>query len=120
MSHLVSPEHIQAENRRYYTFINLAFILAVITGVEIVIIFLPIPKGIIVASLIILSVIKFIGVILWFMHLIYDKFLLTLLFFVGLIIAVGITAALLLLLGPEDIAEPVEITALYESISTTS
>ena len=112
MSHPVSPEHIQTENRRYYSFINLALILAVITGTEIVIIFLPITKEVVMTTLIVLSAVKFAGVILWFMHLIYDKWLLTLLFLTGLAMALGIGIALLFILSPQDVASPVEVSAM--------
>ena len=76
--------------------------LAVLTSIEIVIIFLPFASWVIISSLVVLSVIKFFCVILWFMHLIYDKLLCTLLFLAGLIIAVATTTALLLLFVSND------------------
>ena len=75
------------ENKRFYTFINIAFFLAVLTGIELLIIYVPFPTWIIWAVLIGLSLVKFFCVILWFMHLIYDHRFLTLLFMAGLLIA---------------------------------
>jgi hypothetical protein len=53
--------------------------------------------------LVVLSLIKFACVIAWFMHLIYDKLLLTLVFMSGLIIATGTVAALMLLFSAGDV-----------------
>lgn len=104
MSHAGSYEELLAtEGQRYHTFINIALFLAAITGVEIVIIFLPFSYALILGTLAILSVVKFICVILWFMHLIYDKMLLLLLFVVGMVLATGTMIALLALLDPEDV-----------------
>ena len=75
------------ENKRFYTFINIAFFLAVLTGIELLIIYVPFPTWIIWTVLIGLSLVKFVCVILWFMHLIYDHRFLTLLFMAGLLIA---------------------------------
>ena len=107
MSSTSSINHLQQENNRYYTFLNLAYFLAVITGIEILIIILPFSKAVIISSLVVLSVVKFFAVILWFMHLIYDKCLLIALFLFGLILAVGTVIALLLLADPGDVAPPV-------------
>ncbi|WOO39471.1 cytochrome C oxidase subunit IV family protein [Rubellicoccus peritrichatus] len=96
-------ELIRQESQRYHTFINLALFLAVLTGIEIVIIFLPWPFWIIMTVLVVLSVIKFVCVILWFMHLIYDKMLCLYLFVTGLILATGTMIALLALFHTEDL-----------------
>lgn len=104
MSHALSHDQIlREENKRYHTFLNIAMILAVITGIEIVIIFIPFAYWILLTSLVVLSTIKFIFVIMWFMHLIYDKMLLFLLFMSGLILATGTMVALLLLFHPSDV-----------------
>lgn len=94
---LIPEEHRKAETDKYYHFINLGLFLAVLTGIEIVIIFFPWNPYLVFWLLVILSVVKFFCVIAWFMHLIYDKLLLTLVFFTGLIIGTGTVAALLLL-----------------------
>jgi cytochrome c oxidase subunit 4 len=64
-------------------------LLAVITGVEIVAIGLPFARVLLVSALIILSIVKFLFVIFYFMHLRWDKVFCTILFFIGLILAGG-------------------------------
>jgi cytochrome c oxidase subunit 4 len=86
------------EEQKYHAFINLAMILAAITGIELVLVYLPINHILIFTILIILSLLKFIGVIAWFMHLIYDKLLLTLAFGTGLVIATGTVIALMFIM----------------------
>lgn len=91
------PALLAEETRRYHHFITLALWLAIITGVEIVAIFIPVPAGVILASLAVLSVVKFFAVVLWFMHLIYDHKLLFWLFTMGLVLACATFTALVLL-----------------------
>ena len=79
----------ESEDRKFHAFVNLALFMAAITSVELVIIFVPIANVIIVVTVITLSAVKFFGVILWFMHLVYDKVLCSVLFLMGFIIAVG-------------------------------
>ncbi len=98
MSHPATyAELLNQENQRYHAFINLALFLAVLTGIEIVLIFIPFPFWIIMSMLVILSAVKFVAVILWFMHLIYDKLLCLYLFTAGMILATGTMIALLAL-----------------------
>jgi cytochrome c oxidase subunit 4 len=94
---------IRQENQRYHTFINLALILAMLTGIEIILIFLPWPFWLLMTILMVLSTVKFIAVILWFMHLIYDKILCFWLFMSGLVIAAGTMIALIALADRKDV-----------------
>jgi cytochrome c oxidase subunit 4 len=77
-------------------------LLAVITGVEIVAIGLPFATWFLVTSLVVLSVVKFLFVIFYFMHLRWDKAFCTILFFIGLVLAGGTMWALLHLFATED------------------
>jgi len=100
----VDREFLIAEQKKYFTFMNLAFLMTALTGIELVIIFLPFPGSILIfGSLIFLSLIKFIGVIFWFMHLIYDGKLLTLIFLFGMVLAAGTSAALLLIFSDDHV-----------------
>ena len=92
-----------SENDKYHAFVNLALMLSAVTGVELVLVYLPFHEGLLYGTLITLSVFKFAGVIAWFMHLIYDKLLLTLAFGAGLAIAFGTFTALLFLLSPDNV-----------------
>jgi cytochrome c oxidase subunit 4 len=100
----VSPksEHDE-ENKKYHTFVNLALILAAITGIELVLVYLPLNTIFITVVLITLSLFKFVAVIAWFMHLIYDQLLLTLVFGAGLAIAAGTVVALMFLMSPSHV-----------------
>ena len=103
-SHATTQAEILVEEaRRYHTFVNMALLLSVLTGTGIVIIFTPLPGWIMLTALITLAFIKFMCVILWFMHLLEDPPLLTVLFLAGLTLAVGTLLALLGLFSPKDV-----------------
>jgi cytochrome c oxidase subunit 4 len=104
---------LREERKRYFTFMNLAFLMTALTGIELVLIYLPFPsQPIIYFTLIFLSLIKFIGVIFWFMHLLWDKAFLTIVFLFGMLIASGTIAALLLLFS-EGYVDPA--MGIYEA-----
>ncbi|MDQ8207810.1 hypothetical protein QEH52_09830 [Coraliomargarita sp. SDUM461003] len=86
--------HKDSETDKYHTFVNLALGLAAITGVELVLVYLPFNSTFIFTVLLTLSLFKFVAVIAWFMHLLYDKLLLTLAFGTGMAIATGTFVAL--------------------------
>lgn len=92
----IAPDtgHQDSENAKYHTFVNLALALAAITGVELVLVYIPFHPAFIFTVLLTLSLFKFVAVIAWFMHLIYDKLLLTLAFGTGMAIATGTFVAL--------------------------
>jgi cytochrome c oxidase subunit 4 len=87
---------------KFQIFVQIAMVLAVITGVEIVIVYLPLLKWLVVTTLVVLSVVKFMFVIFYFMHLRWDKLFCTILFFIGLVLAVGTSMALLALFSSND------------------
>ena len=89
------------ESSKFQIYVQIAMLLAVITGVEIIGVYLPFAKWIIVTALVVLSVVKFMYVIFFFMHLRWDKPFCTILFFIGLILATGTAWALLMLFGAE-------------------
>ena len=89
--------HIIEESKKYFTFFNLSLFLIAVTGIELVIIYFPITTWIVYTALVILSVLKFAGVVWWFMHLRWDRALCTVLFLMGFVLALGTVTALLLL-----------------------
>ena len=89
------------EKSKFHTFVQLAMYLAIITGLEIVIIFLPFSYSVLFTTLAVLSAVKFLAVIFWFMHLIYDRALCTIIFFIGLALGGGTLAALLALFSTD-------------------
>jgi cytochrome c oxidase subunit IV len=90
------------DDGKFHLFVQIAMILAVITGIEIVLIYIPFAKWLIVTSLVVLSLVKFLMVIFWFMHLKFDKAFCTILFFIGMVLASGTVAALMLLFSARD------------------
>ena len=86
------PAHAQS---RYHIYVQIAMILAIITGVELLLIFLPFPKPLLIGGLVLLSAVKFLFVIFFFMHLRWDRVFCTILFFIGLVLAGGTMWALL-------------------------
>src|SRR5882762_8805608 len=112
-SHSPAAGHAHAsEPSKFHIFVKIAMILAVITGAEIVLIFLPFAKWLIVSSLVVLSIVKFMFVIFVFMHLKWDKIFCTILFFIGLVLASGTVWALLQLFG-SDAGKPLTAAALF-------
>lgn len=104
--------HGHAEASKFHIFVQLAMILAVITGVEIVLIYLPLVKWLVVTSLIVLSLVKFMLVIFIFMHLKWDKLFCTILFFIGLVLAGGTVAALMAIFSGHD-SVPLKAQEIY-------
>ncbi len=110
-----SPAHSAADHGegKFHLFVQVAMILAVITGIEIIIIYLPFANWLLITSLVILSAVKFLYVIFIFMHLKWDKAFCTILFFIGLILAGGTLWALLALHGAKD---SVPVGPAYEQV----
>ena len=77
------------EQSKFWFFVQIAMLLAVITGLELV------------TVLVVLSTVKFMFVIFYFMHLRWDKAFCTILFFIGLVLAGGTMWALLKLFSAD-------------------
>ena len=99
------------EPSKFHFYIQIAMILAVITGIEVVLIYLPIVKWLVVTTLIVLSTVKFMFVIFYFMHLRWDKVFCTILFFIGLVLA-SFTMYALMELFASDAGKPLTAAAL--------
>ena len=99
------------EPSKYHFYIKVAMILSVVTGLEVVLVYLPLPKAPVVTALVLLSAGKFMAVIFYFMHLRWDKVFCTILFFIGLVLAGGTMWALLHLFGA-DASKPLSAAAL--------
>jgi cytochrome c oxidase subunit IV len=86
---------------KFQIYVQIAMLLAVITGVEIMCVYLPFAKWLLVTTLVVLSAVKFMFVIFFFMHLRWDKPFCTILFFIGLVLAGGTMWGLLQLFAAE-------------------
>jgi cytochrome c oxidase subunit 4 len=100
------------EQSKFGLYIEIAMLLAVITGLELVTVYLPFMKWLLVTVLVVLSTVKFMFVIFYFMHLRWDKAFCTILFFIGLVLAGGTMWALLKLFGA-DASKPLS-TAMMD------
>jgi cytochrome c oxidase subunit 4 len=103
--------HAHADENRFWAYVQIAMLLAVITGVEIVAIGLPFSKVFLITSLVVLSVVKFLFVIFYFMHLRWDKLFCTILFAIGLALGGGTMWGLLVLFAMEDSKPLTAVTA---------
>lgn len=81
----------------FRTYINIALILTVITAVEVAVYYVEPLRPFLVPVLITLSVVKFVLVVGYFMHLKFDPRLLSGLFLFGLAIAMAIVLGLIAL-----------------------
>src|SRR5262245_53865294 len=82
------------------TYIRIAVVLTIVTAIEVTTLYIPgIPPHLLVGSLIIMSVLKFVLVVGYYMHLRYDHPVLQALFVGPLLIAIAIILALMALFG---------------------
>tara|TARA_Y100000588_G_C14228010_1_gene913994 strand:+ start:696 stop:1385 length:690 start_codon:yes stop_codon:yes gene_type:complete len=106
---------VEEESKRFFTFFNLSMALVAITGIEIVIIYVQtFESASIIGILFATSIVKFFGVVYWFMHLKWDKVLNTILFLMGLVIALGTFFAVIYMADDKPIIdnESFDVTAL--------
>ena len=78
-------------------YVRIAIILAIITLVEVVIYYIPSMRGILVPILLVLSIVKFLAVVGYFMHLKDDKRLFRLTFIAGLVLSLAVFLAMLVM-----------------------
>ena len=100
-AHAVAAHDHGHDESKFQIYVQIAMLLAVITGVEIIAVYLPFAKWLLVTALVILSTVKFMFVIFYFMHLRWDKPFCTILFFIGLVLAAGTMWALIELFNAE-------------------
>ena len=91
MSDTHHDEHADHPDSSQYIVIGI--ILAVFTAIEVAISFATVPSSVAIPSLIVLTVLKFLLVVLWFMHLRFDSGWFRRLFVFGLFVALAIYAA---------------------------
>ena len=78
-------------------YVVIAAILAVITAVEVAVVYLGLATAFLIAILIIMSTVKFSMVAMYFMHLKFDNKLFSYLFVGGLVLTIGVILALIVL-----------------------
>ncbi|HXQ80085.1 MAG TPA: cytochrome C oxidase subunit IV family protein [Opitutaceae bacterium] len=106
----LAPAHgHELEQNKFWIFVQIAMLLAVITGLELVTVYLPFMRWLLFSVLVVLSTVKFMFVIFYFMHLRWDRAFCTILFFIGLFLAAATMWALLRLFGAEA-SKPLPVT----------
>jgi len=88
----------ESHNSTHFTdrqYVVVALVLAVITALEVTLSYVDVG-GWFLPLLLILMVIKFFAVVMYFMHLKFDNKIFTLLFYMGLFLAVGVYVATLM------------------------
>src|SRR5580700_7017162 len=108
----------ELEKSKFGLYVQVAMLLAVITGLELVTVYLPFVKWLLVTVLVVLSTVKFMFVIFYFMHLRWDKVFCTILFFIGLVLAGGTMWALLKLFGA-DASKPLSAAMIEPPAAVT-
>jgi cytochrome c oxidase subunit 4 len=99
-AHVHPTDDLQhAEHPSIATYVKVAVILSVITALEFAVIYIRRLTPILVPLLLVLSAGKFALVVMYFMHLRYDRKPLTFLFVAPLVLAVGLAIALTTLFG---------------------
>ena len=110
-----SEDPVAEESKRFFTFFNLSMALVAITGLEIVIIYVQTLDGsTIIGTLFATSIVKFIGVVWWFMHLRWDKIVNTVLFLLGLVIALGTYFAVIYMADTHPEISKFEVSAIKD------
>ena len=80
---------------RQYVFIGV--VLAIVTAIEVAIYYFDLPSGLLVTSLLVFAVIKFVLVGSWFMHLKFDSKVFRMLFITGIVTALVIFTVMLII-----------------------
>jgi caa(3)-type oxidase subunit IV len=91
-----APGQAHASRSTYWL---IALILGIITMLEVAVFYVPLLHSVIVPVLLVLSTAKFALVAMFFMHLKFDKPILTTLFAGGIVVATSIILAMMLLFG---------------------
>ena len=91
-----APGQAHASRSTYWL---IALILGIITMLEVAVFYVPLLHSVIVPILLVLSTAKFALVAMFFMHLKFDKPILTTLFAGGIVVAASIILAMMLLFG---------------------
>lgn len=98
--------HLEKEHPKEKIYIKVALWLAVVTAVEIAISYISLADWLTIVSLIVLSLVKFTAVVGYFMHLKFDNPMLRKPFIGGLILAIAVYLAMMLMFVLHDNTPP--------------
>jgi cytochrome c oxidase subunit 4 len=80
-------------------YIKIGLVLAVVTAIEVAVYYVDALEGALLPILMVLSTLKFVLVVMWFMHLKFDSRLFSMLFTGGLMLAMALFIVVLATLG---------------------
>jgi cytochrome c oxidase subunit 4 len=86
-----------AEHASRKTYVIVGIILCVLTGIEVAVFFIHALAGILIPLLLVLSIVKFVTVVQFFMHLKYDQKMLSRVFFGPLMLACLVVVGMIML-----------------------
>lgn len=98
MTAMASETHTEEETSHHPTasqYVEIGVILAGLTGIEVGLFFAPLASQVTVPALGALTVLKFLLVVAWFMHLRFDHPLFRVLFLIGIALAVSVFVVVL-------------------------
>ena len=90
-----TPEHRRLEHPTPLTYFKVATILAALTGIEVGVFYVDALEPVFLPIFLILSVVKFILVVLFYMHLKFDSRLFSGVFVGGLLLAIAVAVVLM-------------------------
>lgn len=88
MASVTADTHVDHAHPTQEAYVRIAILLAIITGVEVAIYYIPALQAILVPALVLLSAIKFTIVVGYFMHLKFDEKFLTFVFTAAFIVSI--------------------------------
>ena len=95
----MATEHHNTEHPSSTKYVVIALILSVVTAIEVAVVYVEALAAALIPILLLLSVGKFVVVVGYYMHLKFEHKLFTILFASGLILAIYVLCALMLLFG---------------------
>jgi cytochrome c oxidase subunit IV len=90
---------------RFY--VKIAIVLTIITIIEVAIYYVTALRGVLIPALLVLSTLKFVGVVAYFMHLKFDNKLFTWMFVAGLVISISVMLAMAVMFHTSHYYAPV-------------
>lgn len=88
MASATAHAHDEHAHPSLQAYVRIAIILAIITAIEVAIYYIPAMQDVLVPALVVLSAIKFVMVVGYFMHLKFDDSLLTFIFGAAFIVSI--------------------------------
>jgi cytochrome c oxidase subunit 4 len=95
--HGAEAAHAPGGHATWQTYVVVGVILTIITGIEVGIFYIDAMKAVLVPILLVLSAIKFLIVVLWYMHLKYDSRVYRRVFFAPLFLATLVVIGMIVL-----------------------